>query len=72
MDTQKGKRSTANIGGFPVDLNAGMIEAVTNPPCGFASKHRFDETDVEARLRAIDRFANCGMPVTLDPTMPFR
>ena len=71
MDAEKGKRLTANIGGIPVDFNAGMIEVVTNPPSGFVSKHRYDETDVEARLRAIDWFANSGMPVTLDVTMPF-
>lgn len=68
---KKKKGLTASIGGIPVDLNAGMIEAVTNPPSGFASKHRYDETDVEARLRAIDWFANWGMPVTLGLTMPF-
>ena len=72
MDAEKGKGLTANIGGIPVDLNAGMIEAVTNPPSGFVSKHRYDQTDVEARLRVIDWFAKCGMPVTLDLTMPFR
>jgi hypothetical protein len=71
MDAEKGKCLTANIGGISVDFNAGMIEAVTNPPCGFVSKHRYDETDVEARLRAIEWFANCGMPVTLYLTMPF-
>ena len=31
----------ANIGGAPVDLNAGMIEAVTNPPPGFVSRRQF-------------------------------
>ena len=38
MDAQKGKGLIVKIGGIPVDLNAGMIEAVTNPPPGFASK----------------------------------
>jgi hypothetical protein len=34
-----------NLGGIPVDLNAGMIEAVTNPPSEFVSKHRYVETN---------------------------
>jgi hypothetical protein len=58
-----------NIGGSPVDLNAGMIEAVTNPPPGFASKHRFEETDVAARVNSISWFAHCGEQLALDLTM---
>jgi hypothetical protein len=58
-----------NIGGAPVDLNAGMIEAVTNPPSGFVSKHRFVETDVAARVNSICWFAHCGERLTLDLTM---
>jgi hypothetical protein len=57
------------IGGAPVDLNAGMIEAVTNPPQGFVSKHHFAETDVAARVRSINWFANCGNHLALDLTM---
>ncbi len=58
-----------NLGGTPVDLNAGMIEAVTNPPPGFLSKHRFVETDVAARVNSINWFARCGEPLALDLTM---
>ena len=72
MDAEKNKGLTASIGGIPVDLNAGMIEAVTNPPTGFASRHRYEETEAVARLRAIDWFVNCGTPVSLDLTTPFR
>jgi hypothetical protein len=58
-----------NIGGAPVDLNAGMIEAVTNPPPGFVSKHRFVETDVAARVNSISWFAHCGECLALDLPM---
>ena len=58
-----------NIGGVPVDLNAGMIEAVTNPPQGFASKHTFVESEIASRIRAIDWFAHCGEPLSLDLSM---
>jgi hypothetical protein len=57
------------IGGRPVDLNAGMIEAVTNPPIGFVSKRTFVETDITARIKAINWFANCGKPISLDLSM---
>src|SRR5665213_395901 len=49
-----------DIGGVPVDLNSGMSEAVTNPPPGFVSKHRFVETDVVSRVNSINWFAHCG------------
>ncbi len=66
----KHKKGTfVNIGGVPVDLNAGMIEAVTNPPLGFVSKHKFQSTDVYARVRKIDWFASCGSPLSVDLTM---
>jgi hypothetical protein len=58
-----------NIGGVPVDLNAGMIEAVTNPPQGFVSKHTFDESDIASRIRPNDWFARCGQPLSLDLSM---
>ena len=58
-----------NIGGIPVDLNAGMIEAVANPPPGFVSKHRFVETDVAGRVNSISWFAHCGERLALDLTM---
>lgn len=57
------------ISGEQVDLNAGMIEAVTNPPQGFASKHSFTETDMVSRVGAVDWFAHCGEPLTLDLSM---
>jgi hypothetical protein len=59
----------AEIGGLPVDLNAGMIEAVTNPPLGFVSKHSFVETDIASRIESIDWFSNCGEPISLDISM---
>jgi cupin 2 domain-containing protein len=37
--SEKEKEFCICIGGFPVDLNAGMIKAVTNPTQGFVSKH---------------------------------
>jgi hypothetical protein len=58
-----------NIGGTPVDLNSGMIEAVTNPPPGFVSKHRFVVTDVAARVNLIKWFTHCGARLALDLTM---
>jgi hypothetical protein len=58
-----------NIGGAPVDLNAGMIEAITNPLPGFVSKHRFVETDVAARLNSISWFTHCGEGLALELTM---
>jgi hypothetical protein len=58
-----------NIGGVPVDLTAGMIEAVTNPPPGFVSKHRFVETDIAAKINSINWFAHCGERLALDLTM---
>jgi len=61
--------SKKKSGNEPFDLNAGMIEAVTNPPTGFISKHRFKETDISTRVKAIDWFVNCGKPTALDLTM---
>lgn len=58
-----------NIGGTPVDLNSGMIEAVTNPPQGFVSKCSFVETDVASRIGSIDWFSQCGQPLSLDLSM---
>jgi hypothetical protein len=52
-----------------VDLNAGMIQAVTNPPPGFVSKHSFVETDIPARIGSIEWFARCGQPISLDLSM---
>lgn len=63
------KGLTVNIGGVPFDLNAGMIEAVTNPPAGFVSKLKFVETDVAGRVKAIDWFAQCGESLSLDLSM---
>jgi hypothetical protein len=67
--TDKRKGAWVNIGGVPVDLNAGMIEAVSNPPQGFVSKHSFVETDIAARVKSIDWFAHCGQPLSLDLSM---
>ena len=65
--TQK-KGTFVNIDGVPVALNAGMIDAVTNPPPGFVSKHGFQVTDLYARAREIDWFRNCGSPLAVDLT----
>ena len=58
-----------DIGVVPVDLNSGMIEAVTNPPQGFVSKHDFVETDVASRVNSINWFAHCGESLSLDLSM---
>lgn len=58
-----------NIDGELFDLTAGMIEAVTNPPPGFASKHKFAESDIVAKIGSINWFVNCGQPFALDLTM---
>lgn len=53
-----------------MDLNKQMIEAATSaPPAGFQSKHKFEETDLKARLAQIEWFANRGKPMQLDLTM---
>ena len=65
----KKKGLSVNTGGVPLDLNAGMIEAVTNPPVGFISKHKFVETDIAGRVQAIDWFAHCGDSLSLDLSM---
>jgi len=62
--------AVAELGGSPVDLNAGIIQAVTNPPQGFVSTLSFDETDLASRVRAIPWFTRCGPPLDLDLTMP--
>jgi hypothetical protein len=59
----------ANTGDVPIDLNAGMIEAVTNPPPGFVSKHKFQGTDLASRLTTINWFAHCGERSSLDLSM---
>jgi len=61
---------SVEIGGVPVDLNAGMIQAVTNPAQGFISKFSFDHSDLAARVRMIPWFARCGQSLDLDLTMP--
>ena len=43
-----------------------MIQAVTNPPPGFKSKHNFQPTDLYARARKISWFSNCGASLTAD------
>jgi hypothetical protein len=60
---------SVEIGGVPVDLNAGMIQTVTNPPHGFVSKLSFGQTNLAARLRAIPWFAHSGQAFDLDLTM---
>lgn len=67
--TNKKEFTFVTVGGVPVNLNAGMIEAINNPPIGFVSKHQFTESDVAARVARIDWFAACGEQVELDLTM---
>lgn len=57
-----------NVGGVPVDLNAGIIKAVTNPAPGFMSKHKFVPRDVAGRLKNIDWFSQCGEPISFNLT----
>ncbi len=52
-----------------MDLNAGVLQAVTQPPKGFVSKLSFGDTDLASRVRAIRWFACCGQPFDLDLTM---
>lgn len=54
-----------------VDLNSGMIEAVTSPPPGFVSKRTFPPSDLRARIAAIRWFEHCGEPFTGKLSMPF-
>lgn len=56
--------------GVPVDLNAGMVQAITNPPQGFVSKFSFQQSDLASRVRAIPWFACSGQPLDLELTMP--
>jgi len=50
-------------------LNAPILDPLENPPARFVSKHRMTESDVPARLKAIDWFAKCGEPAEFDLTM---
>jgi hypothetical protein len=50
-------------------LNAPILDAMKSPPKGFVSKHKMAETDVVARLKAIDWFGRCGAPAGFDVTM---
>lgn len=63
------KQLNADPGGVPLDLNAGMIEAVTNPPSGFVSNHKFVETDVASRINTVDWFSHCGERCSLALSM---
>src|SRR5438552_3791631 len=66
---RKKKGVSVNSGGVPIDLNAGMIEAVTNPPPGFVSRLKFINTDVAGRVEAIDWFTHCGESFSLGLSM---
>jgi hypothetical protein len=68
-DARTNQGLVAEDGGVPVDLNAGMIQAVTNPPQGFVSKLSFGQTDLGSRVKAIRWFARCGQPFDLDLSM---
>ncbi|MBS2032951.1 MAG: hypothetical protein JST54_34080 [Deltaproteobacteria bacterium] len=64
------KGTWVTIGGKPVDLNSGMIEAVTDPPTGYVSRFQFEPTDVAARIQAIDWFSKCGEALALQLSVP--
>jgi hypothetical protein len=67
--SEKKKGTWVNIGGVPVDLNAGMIEAVSNLPPGFVSKHHFAKTDVGSRINSINWFVHCGEAFSAEISM---
>jgi hypothetical protein len=50
-------------------LNAPILGPPDAGP-GFRSKHTFGPSDVAGRVRAIEWFARCGRPLSLDLTMP--
>lgn len=52
------------------ELNAPLSDHLQNPPPAFESKHAFSQSDVSARVRAIDWFVRCGSTPSLDLTMP--
>lgn len=64
------KRKKSNESVTFVDLNSGMIDAILNPPEGFASRFDFSESEIELRLKAIRWFENCGKPLKPDLSMP--
>lgn len=57
------------MGGVPVDLFSGMLDAMINPPPGFKSKFKFEQTDLKPRIEAIEWFSHCGEPANVDLTM---
>jgi hypothetical protein len=50
-------------------LNAPILDALENPSTGFVSKHKMADTDVSARIKAVDWFSRCGEPDEFDVTM---
>ena len=50
-------------------LNAPILEPLQTPLAAFVSKHRMAESDIVARIMAIDWFAKCGEPAEFDLTM---
>jgi hypothetical protein len=60
-----------NLGGVPVDLNGGMIEALRNAPSGIHSRYSFEPSDMAARVNRISWFSRCGTaPDELQVTPP--
>lgn len=53
-------------------LNAPILDPIESPPAGFASKHRFAESDLVSRIGGIKWFHNCGSPLIADLSMPTR
>jgi hypothetical protein len=63
-------RAVVPIGGVPVDLNQGMLQAREHPPRGFVSMLSVQPSDVAARSGAIPWFTRCGQPASLSVSMP--
>lgn len=64
------RRTDAEAREFARSLNAPILGAIENPPVGFSSRLQFTQTDLPARVRAIDWFANVGRPTDFTLTMP--
>jgi hypothetical protein len=50
-------------------LNAPILDSLESPAPGFVSKRDFTPGDLATTLRAIDWFAHCGEPISLDLSM---
>jgi hypothetical protein len=60
-----------NIGGQPVDLNSGLVDALVHPSPGYESKRTFAASDMMTRVAAIDWFSRCGRSLEVELSCPF-